>query len=233
MLLNARAGAYLAGLRRGGDGDVAPEATDSGTAGDLAARSRDVAGAIDQRSPSSLRTSTGGAGSPPPRTASAALREARQVQSRAEFERLSSAARSPLAAGAESPRSRRSLQTYLFEDEPTDQPLMGLIARDAADIERRLRSMEDKLETERKVTIAALYELEHKLEEERATREAAMCTAARAVLSLNKLMGQADAGATFMQLSRDGVTLSAEDMRAGFARLGVAVDGAELEFISR
>ena len=41
------------------------------------------------------------------------------------------------------------------------------------------------------------------------------------------------AGATFMQLSRDGVTLSAEDMRAGFARLGVAVDGAELEFISR
>ena len=60
-----------------------------------------------------------------------------------------------------------------------------------------------------------------------------MCTAARAVLSLNKLMGQADAGATFMQLSRDGVTLSAEDMRAGFARLGVAVDGAELEFISR
>ena len=44
---------------------------------------------------------------------------------------------------------------------------------------------------------------------------------------------QADAGATFMQLSRDGVTLSAEDMRAGFARLGVAVDGAELEFISR
>ena len=58
MLLNARAGAYLAGLRRGGDGDVAPEATDSGTAGDLAARSRDVAGAIDQRSPSSLRTST-------------------------------------------------------------------------------------------------------------------------------------------------------------------------------
>ena len=180
-----------------------------------------------------LQFSPGGAGSPPPRTASAALREARQVQSRAEFERSSSAARSPLAAGAESPRSRRSLQTYLFEDEPTDQPLMGLIARDAADIERRLRSMEDKLETERKVTIAALYELEHKLEEERATREAAMCTAARAVLSLNKLMGQADAGATFMQLSRDGVTLSAEDMRAGFARLGVAVDGAELEFISR
>ena len=76
MLLNARAGAYLAGLRRGGDGDVAPEATDSGTAGDVAARSRDVAGAIDQRSPSSLRTSTGGAGSPPPPAAAAAASRA-------------------------------------------------------------------------------------------------------------------------------------------------------------
>jgi hypothetical protein len=217
------------------------------------------------------------------RSASFALQETREAQAEALFGQsmatLSSQSnRGPAGAGG---TSRRKLKTYLFEEEPESTPLMGLIARDAADIERRcvrsrpprplsaprylhamlfccwlstysprtraciaglllrlwlphrLGSIERKLETERKVNLAALMDLESKLTQEAAEREHSVQLGARAVLSINRLAANANAGATFVELSRDrGGELSTDDLRVGFHRLGVGVGSAEVEFIA-
>lgn len=69
------------------------------------------------------------------RTASLALRETRAAQAEAEFGDSTPTAISQSYKPSEV--SRRKLKTYLFDDAPESASLMGLIARDAADIERR------------------------------------------------------------------------------------------------
>jgi hypothetical protein len=69
------------------------------------------------------------------RTASSALHETRAAQAENLFEQSMTTAipQSDMLAGS----SHGRLKAYLFDDEPGSTPLMGLIARDAADIERR------------------------------------------------------------------------------------------------
>ena len=67
------------------------------------------------------------------RTASSALQQTRAAQADALFEQSMATSRTHMLPGS----PRRRLKTYLFDDEPDGAPLMGLIARDAADIERR------------------------------------------------------------------------------------------------
>jgi hypothetical protein len=69
------------------------------------------------------------------RTASSALQETRAAQAENLFEQSMTTAisQSHMLSGP----SRQRLRTYLFDDEPESAPLMGLIARDAADVERR------------------------------------------------------------------------------------------------
>ena len=69
------------------------------------------------------------------RTASSALQQTRAAQAEALFKQ--SMATTSLQSHTLSGSPRRRLKTYLFDDEPDSAPLMGLIARDAADIERR------------------------------------------------------------------------------------------------
>ena len=92
--------------------------------------------------------------------------------------------------------------------------------------------MEQKVDTERNVTLAALMDLESKLTREALEREQLVQVAARAVLATNRVAMNAGAGTTIAELSRErGGALSAEDLSVAFHRLGVEVGTAEAEFI--
>lgn len=92
--------------------------------------------------------------------------------------------------------------------------------------------MEQKAETERNVTLAALMDLESKLTREALDREHTVQVAARAVLATHRAAANANAGATFAELSRErGGALSAEDLSVAFHRLGVEVGSAEADFV--
>ena len=114
-------------------------------------------------------------------------------------------------------------------------PFLGLEAFGyliASLVQRRLSAMEQKVDTERNVTLAALRDLESRLAREALDREQSVQVAARAVLATHRAAANASAGATIAQLSRErGGALSAEDLTVAFHRLGVGVGSAEADFV--
>lgn len=96
----------------------------------------------------------------------------------------------------------------------------------------RLSSLEQKLDTERNVTLAALTDLESKLTRESLEREQSVQVAARAVMATQRLATNASAGSTITDLSRErGGALSPEDLSHVFHRHGVGVSSAEVAFV--